>query len=52
MPALFVAYSYVTSAAKVFEERKITRDLRNLPDFEVVYQLGMMWLLSSATVTR
>jgi len=40
VPALFVAYSYVTSAAKVFEERKITRDLRNLPDFEVVYQLG------------
>mmetsp|Transcript_24049 Transcript_24049/g.40884 ORF Transcript_24049/g.40884 Transcript_24049/m.40884 type:complete len:669 (-) Transcript_24049:93-2099(-) len=39
VPALFVAYSYVTSAAKVFEERKITRDLRNLPDFEVVYQL-------------
>lgn len=25
---------------QVFEERKITRDLRNLPDFEVVYQLG------------
>jgi hypothetical protein len=40
VPALFVAYSYVTSAARVFEERKITRDLRNLPDFEVVYQLG------------
>lgn len=40
VPALFVAYSYVTAAAKVFEERKITRDLRNLPDFEVVYQLG------------
>jgi hypothetical protein len=41
VPALFVAYSYVTAAAKVFEERKITRDLRNLPDFEIVYQLGM-----------
>mmetsp|Transcript_3291 Transcript_3291/g.5126 ORF Transcript_3291/g.5126 Transcript_3291/m.5126 type:complete len:745 (+) Transcript_3291:67-2301(+) len=38
-PALFVAYSYVCAAAKTFEERKLTRDFRNLPDFEQIYHL-------------
>lgn len=31
---LFVSYAYVCAAAKVFEKRESTRELRKLPDFE------------------
>lgn len=39
IPGLFVAYAYVTSAAKVLESREVTRQLHKMPDFEEVYHL-------------
>ena len=39
IPGLFVAYAYVTAAAKVLESREATRQLHKMPDFEEVYHL-------------
>jgi hypothetical protein len=39
IPGLFVAYAYVTAAAKVLESREVTRQLHKMPDFEEVYHL-------------
>lgn len=39
IPGLFVAYAYVTAAAKVLESREVTRQLHKIPEFEEVYHL-------------
>ena len=39
IPGLFVAYAYVTAAAKILESKEATREIHKMPDFEEVYHL-------------